>query len=165
MAGLMRRDPFRDLMNMEREINRLFTDFGTALPVYTVRPEPDPAFVPAVDVMNRGEDLVIRAELPGLKPEDIDIAVSEDMLTIRGTRTEEHETTERDYLLRETSWGEFERTMRLPEGVKPEEVNATYHDGVLEVTVPGGAQRTMSEPVHVPIETGGAGPSQLTAHG
>jgi len=165
MPGLMRRDPFRDLMTMEREINRLFTDLGASVPVYTMRPEAEGMLVPSVDMLNKGEDLVIRAELPGLKPEDIDITVAEDLLTIRGTRHEEHEVKERDYIVRESSAGEFERTVRLPEGTKPDELKAQYRHGVLEVTVPHGALRAHETPIRVPIEGTAGEASELKPHG
>jgi len=163
MAGLMRWDPFRDLFSMERDMNRLFADLG-ALPPITRQERGEFLLTPSIDVMNRGEDLVVRAEMPGIKPGDIDISVVDDVLTIRGKRVEEKETKEEDYLLRESTWGEFVRTMRLPRGVNAEKIHAETHEGILEIIVPKGAQPTVREAVHVPIEAREVEPTKLEAH-
>jgi HSP20 family protein len=162
MANMVRWDPFRDLLSMERDVNRLFADLG-ALPPLPRTERGDYLLTPSVDVVKRGEDLVIRAEMPGINPADIDISVVDDMLTIRGKRTEAHETKDVDYLMRESTYGEFLRTMRLPHSVKPETIHAVTHNGILEVTIPHGAQRTVREAVHVPIETRTSAPKKIKA--
>ena len=159
MAGLTRWDPFRD---MEREMGRLFSDLAVLPPMR--REGGTYILAPSIDVYNRDEDLVIRAEMPGIKPDDVDISIVDDVLTLHGKRTEKLETKEEDYLLRESTYGEFERTLRLPAGVKPESVHAEYTDGVLEVVVPHGARRETTSTVHVPIETKTTEPGKLEAH-
>jgi len=93
-------------------------------------------WLPDVDVFERAGKIVVRADLPGMKREDIQVAVEGDMLTIKGRREEEKEVKEEDYYCCERSTGEFSRTMRLPEGVGVDAVEARYESGVLEVTVP-----------------------------
>ena len=79
------------------------------------------------------------AEIPGVKPEEIDISVTDNMLTLKGERREEHETKDEDYYVRERSWGTFERTLRLPPTAEVDHIRAEVHDGVLEITVPKAA--------------------------
>ena len=93
-------------------------------------------WLPDVDVFEHDGKIVVRADLPGMKREDIQVSVDGDMLTIKGRREEEKEVKEDDYYSCERSTGEFSRTVRLPEGVGVEAVEAKYEDGVLEVTVP-----------------------------
>lgn len=153
---LARWDPFRDLANVESAMERFFSDFGR-MPMPMLRQQTgqeQEMALPTVDVLNRGDDLVIRAEMPGIKPEDVDVTVSDDQITIRGKRSEEHEMKQEDYLLKESTYGEFVRTMRLPQGVKPDDIKAEVHDGILEVTIPKGAQRVQAEPVRIPIGAG-----------
>jgi HSP20 family protein len=115
---------------------------------------PKPAtqeWLPDIDVFEREGKIVIRADLPGMKREEIQVAVEADMLTIRGRREEAKEVKEEDYYCSERSTGEFSRTMRLPEGVGVEAIEATYDNGVLEVTVPRPAAQG-KKAVKVPIK-------------
>jgi HSP20 family protein len=91
---------------------------------------------PAIESWVDGENLIVRADLPGVDPKDVEITATGNTLTLRGTRQSKREETERDYLFREVSYGSFERSLTLPEGVKSEEIKATYQNGVLELTIP-----------------------------
>jgi HSP20 family protein len=93
-------------------------------------------WVPEMDVFEREGKTVVRVDLPGIKREDIEVAVEGDMLEIRGRRQEEKEVKEEDYYCAERAVGEFSRAVSLPEGVKAEEIEASCQDGVLEVVVP-----------------------------
>jgi HSP20 family protein len=93
-------------------------------------------WLPDIDVLEREGKIVVRADLPGMKREDIQVSVEKDLLTIKGHRKEEQEVKEEDYYFSERSTGEFSRTLRLPEGIGVEAIEATYEDGVLEVIVP-----------------------------
>ena len=93
-------------------------------------------WLPDIDVFEREGKIVVRADLPGMKREDIQVTVEGDLLTIKGRREEEKEVKEEDYYCSERSTGEFSRTMRLPEGIGAEAIDARYDNGVLEVTVP-----------------------------
>jgi HSP20 family protein len=108
-------------------------------------------WLPEVDVFERNGKIVVRADLPGMKREDIEVTVEGDLLTIKGRREEEKEVKEVDYYCCERSTGEFSRTMRLPEGVGVKAVEAKYEDGVLEVTVlrPAAAERKAT---NVPVK-------------
>jgi HSP20 family protein len=94
------------------------------------------AWLPDIDVFEREGKVVVRADLPGMKREDMQVTVEGDLLTIKGRREEEKEVKEEDYYCSERSTGEFSRTMRLPEAATAEAIEAKYEDGVLEVTVP-----------------------------
>jgi HSP20 family protein len=97
---------------------------------------------PQIDVIERGDNLVVRADLPGLRKEDVSIDVQDDALTIQGERREEHEDTREGVFLSERSYGRFFRSIPLPDGVSPDEVNAKFSDGVLEITMPRPKQET-----------------------
>ena len=94
------------------------------------------AWLPRVDVFDRGEQLVVRAEMPGMTADDVDITIEDRTLTISGTRTFGEESEEGTAHRREIQTGRFERTLVLPEGMNPEEIAATMTDGILEITVP-----------------------------
>ena len=93
-------------------------------------------WIPEVDILERNGDILVRADLPGMKREDIEVAVEGDLLIIRGHRKEEKEVKEEDYYRSERSVGQFARTFSLPEGVEADNIQATYQNGVLEVKMP-----------------------------
>jgi HSP20 family protein len=96
----------------------------------------------ALDVFRRGDALIIRSTMAGVKPEDVDIAVNGDLLTIRGTREHIEETNEDDWFHRECYWGSFSRSLILPVDVYAEKADAAIRDGILEVRIPiRGAER------------------------
>lgn len=80
--------------------------------------------------------LIVRAELPGIDPKEISVNVVGDMLTVRASRQEEHETKKRDFLHREFRYGILERSMTLPQGVKAEGIEASFSNGLLQLTIP-----------------------------
>ena len=90
-------------------------------------------FAPAIEFFVRKDEVVIRADLPGIDPKNVELTVEGDRLTIKGERKTVHEDADRLY--REVSYGRFERTIPLPAGVDGDSVKATYHDGVMEVTM------------------------------
>ncbi len=98
-------------------------------------------WAPDVDVFRKDNQIIVRADLPGMKPEDIEVSVEQDTLFIRGKREEEREVREEDYYCAERAVGAFSRAVALPEGVKAETVQASYKNGVLEVTIPAPARR------------------------
>jgi HSP20 family protein len=97
---------------------------------------------PQIDVIERGDNLVVRADLPGLRKEDVNIDVQDDALTIQGERREEYEDTREGVFMSERSYGRFFRSIPLPDGVNPDDVNAKFSDGVLEITMPRPKQQT-----------------------
>lgn len=93
----------------------------------------------AVDVYQTKNEIVIKSTIAGVKPEDIDISVNNDMITIRGKRDKDHEVVESDYFYRECYWGGFSRSIILPTDVKVDKIKATIRNGVLTVTLPKAA--------------------------
>lgn len=91
---------------------------------------------PDIDVFEREGKVIVRADVPGMKPEEIEVTVEGDLLTVKGRREEEKEVKEENYYASERSFGEFSRTVRLPEGADVDAIEATCSDGVLEVTIP-----------------------------
>jgi HSP20 family protein len=81
-------------------------------------------------------DLVVRADIPGITPEEVKIEVENDILTVSGEHTERKEDTGKHYVRRERRYGSFSRSMALPVGVDPKKIEATTHDGVVELTIP-----------------------------
>jgi HSP20 family protein len=108
---------------------------------------------PAVECYIEGDKMVVRADLPGIDPKDVEITVSGDILTIKGSREQKREEKERNFVFKEVSYGSFERSMTLPAGVKTEDIKAAYKDGVLELTAPAPKELT---PRKVAIEIEGA---------
>lgn len=90
-----------------------------------------------VDEFREGDDLVVRAELPGIDPEkDVDVSVTDSTLRIEAQRREEEKTEEKGYMRRELRYGSFTRVLPLPEGVAESEIKASYKDGILEIRIP-----------------------------
>jgi HSP20 family protein len=157
--AMQRWDPFVGLGALERDADRLWSRMF--MPTTKESRTEIGLFAPTTDVLTRGDDMVVRVELPGVTESDIDISVTDDILTITGKRTEEIETTEKGgYLVRESFRGSFERSMSLPAGVDPDAIVAKYEDGVLEVVVPKAAAMherrtrhiTLQAPEHKAIE-------------
>lgn len=125
---------------MERMMDRLFEGFfprGWPRPLRMEWPSWVEPRVPAVDVIDRDEEVLVRAELPGVVKEDVEVSITEGALTIRGKRKQEKkEERKGEYYRREMRYGEFTRTVHLPTGVQEDKVKATFKDGVLEVTLP-----------------------------
>jgi HSP20 family protein len=142
--------PFRGFRDIQSEMDRMVNDmFRSAF--RPVRQEGQRAdWVPAIDAVSKDGDLVIRAELPGMSRDDVDISLQNGVLTISGERKAEQEEERGGYLIRERSYGSFRRSMSLPEGIDESKIKATFKDGVLEVTVQGAA--AVQEPRRIAIE-------------
>jgi len=93
-------------------------------------------WMPAVDVERENGNLVVRADVPGIKAEEVKIEVQDDILTVSGQHEEHKESKEAHYLRRERRYGAFSRSMALPMGVDPQKIKAKTHDGIVEVTIP-----------------------------
>jgi HSP20 family protein len=97
---------------------------------------PDGGWAPAIDVVRDNGNLVLRADVPGIKPEEIKVEVEDGVLTVSGEHEQSDETKDADYVRRERSYGSFSRSLVLPSGVDAGAIKATTRDGVVEVTVP-----------------------------
>jgi HSP20 family protein len=139
------------MLRMQRDMDRIVTRMGAAErggeSVSTV------SWMPKIDVKSKGEDIVVRAELPGIDPSEVDIEVTDGVLTIRGERKAESEREDEGWLIRESSYGTFERAMVLPEGVDAEDIKAEYADGILEIHVPKALEAAKPKTTKVSIGT------------
>jgi len=99
-------------------------------------PFAEPAWVPALDIAEREDEIVIKAELPGMKAEDIDISVQGNTLTLSGEKSTESEKKEENYYHVERRYGTFRRTLTLPTQVDPDKIEAHHAHGVLTITLP-----------------------------
>lgn len=132
LVKFSRWDPFRDMVTAQDRLNRfLSNDAGFATPLEGVG-----AWLPPVDVIEEGERLVFRAELPGVDRNDIDIKAENGTLVLRGEKKQEKDVTEDSAHRVERFYGSFSRSFILPTAVDAEKISATYRDGVLEVVVP-----------------------------
>ncbi|MDX6768380.1 MAG: Hsp20/alpha crystallin family protein [Elusimicrobiota bacterium] len=129
-------DPFR---GFGLPLGGLFEDFTLPMRMPAMPPMPK-AWVPRLDIQETEKDFVLSVALPGVRKEDVRIEVKDDVLTLAGERRHEKEEKGRSWLRRETSYGGFQRSLVLPEGVHPEEVKAAYKDGILTVTIAKPAQ-------------------------
>jgi HSP20 family protein len=141
------------------EINRLFTQmFGVARRPGTEQQQQQgdegqtAAWAPNIDVLQRDNDLVIRVELPGVEPDEVDVTIQNNVLTISGIVREEREEERQGYLVRERRTGGFRRSLQLPQEVDESAVVARFDNGVLEIILQGAA--TSQEPTHVQVESG-----------
>ena len=120
------------LARPERDFfDRFFGDFGLSVPFFEER-----EWVPAFDVSESDKELIIKAEIPGMDKKDINITVSDGMLTIKGEKKHEKKEENEHYHRVERRYGAFSRTGRLPREVKAAKVDATYKDGVLSIKLP-----------------------------
>jgi HSP20 family protein len=102
----------------------------------------------------------VKADLPGIDPQDVEVEVEGTRLTLRGQRKAEHEGSENGYLHREVQYGSFIRSFTIPEGVKAEDIHAKYHNGVLELSIPLPAEM-LPKKVNIAIEGQASGQQQL----
>jgi len=142
----------RGFYDLQSEMNRMFDDmFGSLMRRPAGQQRGQAAeWAPSMDVLQKDGDLVVRAELPGVKLDDVNITVQDNLLTISGARKTEQEEERAGYYVRERRYGSFRRSMQLPEGVDEESIRAHFVDGVLEVTLEGAA--AVREPRRIEIE-------------
>jgi len=128
---MSRWEPFRDMLSLRADMDRLFSSlFGGA-------PEEREGFwAPVVDIEEDNENILVRAEIPGMKKEDIKVSVQGNMLTITGERKQEDEVKNKTFHRVERSYGRFSRMITLPTDVDSDKVKASYKDGILNITLP-----------------------------
>lgn len=134
MPDIMEWKPFREVSRLRREMDRLWDEFfGPARRAF--RPL-EGEWVPAVDVSETADQVMIKAEVPGIDAKNIDISLSGDVLTIKGEKKSEREEKKENYHLVERSYGSFSRSLRLPTAVDADKIEANYKQGVLTITCP-----------------------------
>jgi HSP20 family protein len=144
--ALVRWEPGREVDSLQSEVNRVFDAFfGGAGSASRAR-----RWVPAMDLVETDDHLVLRADLPGMKREDVEIEIKDGALTVSGERKAEHEENAEGYYRVERAYGRFSRSLTLPDGIAPDAVEASFADGVLEVRIPKPAER---KPHRVEIST------------
>ena len=131
---LVRWDPFRDLVSIQDELNRLFGRTYTG--GEALRPTAAGAWMPSMDVYETGDTIVAKLELPGIEPGDVEVAVEDSTLTVSGKREFESETNEENYHRVERRYGSFSRSISLPQTADVGKVNARFDKGVLQIEVP-----------------------------
>jgi HSP20 family protein len=151
MAEMITRwDPFRDLVTIQDELNRLFgRTYGGAEPT---RSNTAGNWSPALDVYETPDELVATVELPGIEPKEVEVAVEDSTLMINGSREFAQETDEHNYHRVERRYGSFSRAIRLPETADPERVEARFDKGVLTIEVP---KREEAKPRRIEVKTTG----------
>ncbi len=127
--GLMLWNPFAEIERIRREFDRLLEEL-------VPREEGERVFAPVVDVYETDQELVVKAELPGVKKENVEVSIRDNALHIRGEKKEEKEEKTETYHRVERIYGRFERVVPLPTDVKVESAKAEFKDGVLEIRIP-----------------------------
>lgn len=144
-------DPF---LNLHREVNRLFDDVFRGSPGRSLterQPQGGGTIGASMDVSETDKEYKITVELPGVKEEDVDVTLQEDMLTIRGEKKAETERggEKENYHYVERSYGSFQRSLRLPLAINPDDVRARFADGVLTLSLPKTGQQTRSHRIRI----------------
>ncbi|MGD9736011.1 MAG: Hsp20/alpha crystallin family protein [Solirubrobacterales bacterium] len=120
---------WRPMTELRHRIDQIFRDIGDGDGIAR-------GWTPSVDVVRSDESIVLRVDLPGIKPDEVKISVQDGVLTVSGEHEEKSEEKKERFVRRERRYGSFSRSMALPRGVKADDIEATTEDGVLEVTIP-----------------------------
>jgi HSP20 family protein len=137
--------PFGDLAELRSRLDEVFREIANG---------ERRGWTPSIDLVKEKDRYVLRADVPGIAPEEIKVEVEDGVLTISGEHTEEKEEKEKQYVRRERRYGSFARSMALPKGVEPDDIEATCKDGVLEVVVPAPKQEQRRAVTIKPKTTG-----------
>jgi HSP20 family protein len=149
--ALIRWEPARELRSMQNDMNRLFGTFFDSTAPGNGAPAPVRRWVPAMDIVDSGDQFVLKADLPGLSDGDVNVELDDNVLRISGERKSEHEDRKDGFYRVERSFGRFSRTLTLPEGISADGIQATFDNGVLEVHIQKPEQR---KPQKVAISVG-----------
>jgi len=156
-ANLRTVSPFSLMRRFSEEMDRLFGDFsfggslatGVGREFNRLADLEGSMWLPQVEAFEREGKLIVRADLPGLTKDDINVDIADDAIKIRGERRQEKEENEEGYYRSERSYGSFYREIPLPSGINREEANATFRNGVLEITVPVSARQSGSRRIEI----------------
>ena len=146
MSNLNRWESLASTSGLESQVNRMFTELLGRSQESNLT-----AWAPAVDIFENEHELVVKADLPDVKPEELDIRVENNILTIRGERKFEKKVDEKNYLRVERSYGSFARSFSLANTVNSEAIKADYKDGVLTLTIP---KREEAKPKQIKVNVG-----------
>jgi len=147
--SLMRWEPMTEIRRLQEDMDRLLERFMK--PFSTLTWPVSEAAGPPVDVYEKDGNVVVKAELPGLKKEDIEVTATEDSISLRGEFKREEEVKKEGFYRRERREGKFYRTIPMPAPIKPDQVKASFKDGILEITAPE-VEEAKPKERKVPIE-------------
>ena len=132
--SMVRWEPFRELMGLRQAMDRLFEEsFIRPSRIMSLFGE---EAQPPIDMYQTTKEVVVKAALPGIKPEEVDITITGDTLSIKGETKSTEEVKREDYLYQEHRYGAFSRSIKLPADLKTDEAEATFENGVLTLTIP-----------------------------
>ena len=147
-TSMTRFEPFRGVFSLQDQVNRLFNEaFDRSSSEANLTP-----WAPAVDIYETEHELVVKADLPDIKPEELDIRVENNILTLRGERKFEKQVNEDNYLRVERSYGSFSRSFSLASTVNTEAIKADYKNGVLTLSIP---KREEAKPKQIKVRVEG----------
>jgi HSP20 family protein len=135
MNNLTRWEPARETMTLREAMDHLFDDAFTR-PFSVMRNGGSTWSTPAIDMYQTNNEVVVKAALPGIKADEVQINVTGDVLTLRGETKQEEEKKDKAWHIREQRWGAFERSVQLPSGVISEKAKADFDNGILTITLP-----------------------------
>jgi HSP20 family protein len=133
MSNLTRWEPVREMMTLREAMDRLFDDAFTR--PFSIR-DGWSASTPAVDMYQTDDEVVVKASLPGIKADEVQINVTGDVLTLKGEVKHEEEKNDRSWHIREQRWGSFQRSVALPTNVVSDKAKAEFENGILVITLP-----------------------------
>jgi HSP20 family protein len=146
--AIVRWEPFRDLLSLQERMNRMFGEYRGAAATADDDWALGGSWAPPVDIYEQGSDIVLKAELPGVDPKDVDIRLENNVLTLRGERKFENEVKKENYHRVERTYGTFSRSFTLPSVVNQTGIKADFKDGMLKVVLP---KREEAKPKQIEI--------------
>ena len=141
--------PIQDLFSIHNEMNRLFDNWYRPARYRAEGENLD--WMPVVDILEANEHVEIRAEIPGLSEKDVQVSVTDDVLTLKGEKTQKSEENDQKYHRVERSYGRFQRSFTLPANLNPEDIKAKFTNGVLTVSIPK-AKEVQPKEVQISVE-------------
>jgi len=148
MSNLIRWEPAREMMTLREAMDRLFDDAFTR--PLGLAGNGNAWSVPAVDMYQTDNEVVVKASLPGIKADEVQINVTGDVLTIKGETRQKEEVKEKAYHIREQNWGMFERSIALPTSVIADKARADFENGIVTITLPKAEE---AKPKSITIKT------------
>ncbi len=146
MTTLVRWDPFREMMQLQNAVDRLFeAELASTMPLW----RQSAAWALPLDVIETDDEFIVKASIPGINPDELDISLVDNVLTIKGEIKAEEESEDVRYHLRERRFGMFQRSISLPVPVNADKVEATYENGVLILHIPKAEE---VKPKHISIK-------------
>jgi len=141
-------NPFTEMETLQNEMNRLF-NFSLGRWDDRAHGLMEGHWNPAVDIYDSKDDILVKADIPGMKKDELDVTIQGDMLVLKGEKKSENEVKEKGHIKTERFYGSFNRAIRLPSGVDASKVKASYKDGVLELVLP---KKEESKPKQITVD-------------